>query len=135
MNEHAPHPEPVEGCPLPDGEYAIVECLGHRTLIGRVCEVERFGAKLCQIEPIWSDGLLPAVYVAGASLYAYTPCTRETAWKRRATDEYQLPAPIRARLAPLAIASAHCDVEDADEDDDHHQDFGRAGRESPEILF
>ena len=37
-----------------DGEYAIVELFGHTTLVGRVAEVERFGAKMLALEPIFA---------------------------------------------------------------------------------
>ena len=37
---------PISATDMPPGDYAIVEALGHRTLIGRVCEIERFGTKM-----------------------------------------------------------------------------------------
>ena len=79
---------------LPDGEYAIAEILGHRTLIGRVTEVERFGSKLMAIEPILAGKLLPAVLIGGGSIYQYTPCSKERAAERAPTEEYYLPASI-----------------------------------------
>ncbi|WP_040308681.1 hypothetical protein [Asticcacaulis biprosthecium] len=91
---------------LPDGEYAIVEVMGHRTMIGRVAEVERFGAKFVGIEPVWTDKLLPQLLVGGASIYQLTPCSRETAQRRQAKYEYQLPPPVKETLPeepPLLI--------------------------------
>ena len=88
---------------LPDGEYAIAEILGHRTLIGRVTEVERFGSKLMAIEPILAGKLLPAVLIGGGSIYQYTPCSKERAAERAPTEEYYLPASIRAALPPSAL--------------------------------
>ena len=35
-----------EAAAHPPGEYAIVELFGHTTLVGRIAEVERFGAKM-----------------------------------------------------------------------------------------
>ena len=50
---------------LPPGDYAIVEIMGHRTIVGRVEEVERFGTKLIAIEPLLAGQLLPAVLKIG----------------------------------------------------------------------
>jgi hypothetical protein len=89
----APSPEP-----LPDGDYAIVEVMGHRTLVGRVEEVERFGTKLCSIQPLFGGKLLPAVLIGGGSLYQFTPCTKEVAARRSPTQLFQLPPSIAAVL-------------------------------------
>lgn len=43
---------------LPDGQYAIVELMGHSTLVGRVTEIERFGTKLLGIEALFAGQLL-----------------------------------------------------------------------------
>jgi hypothetical protein len=85
---------------LPEGEYAIAEIMGHSTMIGRFAEVERFGTKMLQIEPIWENKLLPAVFVGGASLYRFTPCTREVAFARQPKARYQLPQALLATLPP-----------------------------------
>lgn len=94
-----PHPFPD----LPDGDYAIVELLGHRTLVGRISEIERFGSKLLQIEPIWRDQLLTPTLHHGNSIYGLTPCSRDVARQRQAKHEYQLPAPVLATIAPEAL--------------------------------
>ncbi len=96
---------------LPDGEYAIAEILGHRTIIGRVTEVERFGTKLMAIEPILAGKLLPAVLVGGSSIYQFTPCTKERAAERAPTEEYYLPASVRAALPPTALPAPDDDEE------------------------
>lgn len=88
---------------LPDGEYAIAEILGHRTLIGRVTEVERFGSKLMSIEPILAGKLLPPVLISGGSIYQFTPCSKERAVERAPDEEYYLPASIRAALPASAL--------------------------------
>lgn len=85
---------------LPEGEYAIAEIMGHSTMIGRYAEVERFGTKMLSIEPVWDNKLLPAVFVGGASLYRFTPCTREVAFDRQPKQRYQLPDAVRATLPP-----------------------------------
>ena len=97
---------------LPDGEYAIAEVLGHRTLIGRVTEVERFGAKLMAIEPIFAGELLPAVMIGGASIYQFTPCSAERAMARAPKEHWALPASIRATMpAPALPAPSDEDAE------------------------
>lgn len=97
---------------LPAGEYAIVECLGHRTLVGRISEVERFGTKLMAIEPLFDGKLLPAVMVGGASIYAFTPCTAAVALRHQPRSEWDMPSSLRATLQPLALPAP-----DDDEDD------------------
>lgn len=80
----------------PEGDYAIVEVLGHRTIIGRISEVERFGTKFLAVEPIWQDAFLPAVLIGGASIYQLTPCSAKTAFARQAKYHGELPPSIGA---------------------------------------
>lgn len=94
----------------PDGQYAVVEIMGHRTLIGRVSEADRFGAKFCAIEPIWQDAFLPAVLVGGASIYQLTPCTAEVAFRRQATEPFQLPAAVRETIPAAALPAPARDL-------------------------
>ena len=102
---------------LPEGEYAIVEIFGRRTLVGRVTEVERFGAKLMSIEPLFQGKMLEAVLIGGGSIYQFTPCSREQAAKRCPTHAYQLPASVLAALPPAMLpAPSDIDVDDEDED-------------------
>jgi hypothetical protein len=84
----------------PAGEYAIVEVLGHRTIVGRVEEVERFGTKLLKIEPMFNGSLLEAVLIGGSSIYQFTPCSIETATAQQPKQQWQLPASVRAVLPP-----------------------------------
>lgn len=90
---------------LPDGEYSIVELMGHTTLVGRITEVERFGSKMAAIEVLFSGQLLPAIFQGGSSFYRMTPCTKETAWKAQHTADrmYSLPAPIKAIVPPALL--------------------------------
>lgn len=100
-DEDTPVPPPApSAADLPEGEYAIAEIMGHSTMIGRFAEVERFGTKMLQIEPVWENKLLPAVFVGGSSLYRFTPCSREVAFARQPTGRYQLPDAVRATLPP-----------------------------------
>lgn len=90
---------------LPDGEYAIVELLGHRTLIGRIAEVERFGTKMLQIEPVFQGRLLPPLLHGGGAIYALTPCTREVAGAKGPMLHWQLPAAVASTLPQEALAA------------------------------
>src|SRR3972149_6119865 len=65
---------------FPDGNYCKLELMGHRTLWGRVTEIERFGTKMCQIEPICGGDLLPPILTTGASIYCMTPVDACTAF-------------------------------------------------------
>lgn len=88
---------------LPEGEYAIVEVLGHRTIVGRVGEIERFGTKLLAVEPLFDGELLPAIMVGGASIYQFTPCTAEVAERRCPKHAWQLPSSVAATLPAAAL--------------------------------
>ena len=89
---------------LPEGEYCIVELMGHSTLVGRFAEVERFGTKMLAIEPLFNGILLGVVFHGGAAIYRLTPCSRDTAWDRQPRQEYQLPPAIRA-VVPIEALS------------------------------
>lgn len=90
---------------LPEGEFAIVEALGHRTLVGRVSEVERFGTKMLQVEPFFGNVMLAPVLLGGGSIYQFTPCSARTAYDRRPQQTYQLPPSVAATIPPLALPS------------------------------
>lgn len=90
----------TEAVTLPAGEYAIVEVMGHRTYVGRITEVERFGSKLMSIEPLFKGKLQEAVLIGGGSIYQFTPCSAEVAAARAPNEEWQIPAPVRATLPP-----------------------------------
>jgi hypothetical protein len=92
---------------LPEGQYAIVELMGHTTLVGRVTEIERFGTKMLGIEPLFAGQLLPVVLQGGAAIYRLTMCSPETAWKGQHKLEHiwRLPDPIKA-IVPVALLPA-----------------------------
>lgn len=94
---------PLIATALPEGEYAIVEALGHRTLVGRVTEVERFGTKMLQVEPMFGDVMLGPVLLGGGSIYQFTPCAPEVAFARRPKHAYQLPASVAATVPAVAL--------------------------------
>lgn len=114
-------PKPWEA--VADGEYAIVELFGHTTLVGRISEVERFGAKMLAIEPLFNGRLLDPIYHGGAAIYRLSPCSREIAWKRQPTDSWQLPPAIRAVLPLDALpAPSPTPPQSGDEDFDPFDD-------------
>lgn len=85
-----------------EGEFAIVEFFGHTTMVGRITEVERFGAKMLALEPLFRGELLTPVYHGGASIYRLTPCSFEVASARQPQDTWQLPPTIRA-VVPVEL--------------------------------
>jgi len=97
---------PISATDMPPGDYAIVEALGHRTLIGRVCEIERFGTKMLQVEPLFCDVMLGPVLLGGASIYQFTPVGADTAFQRRPTRNYELPASVFATVPAVALPNA-----------------------------
>jgi hypothetical protein len=109
---------------LPEGEFAIVEAFGHRTLVGRVAEVERFGTKMLQVEPFFGDVMLGPVLLGGGSIYQFTPCTASIAYARRPRATYELPSSVAATIPPIALPSNAelpgflCDDDEFDSADD-----------------
>jgi hypothetical protein len=107
----------MDDAALPAGEYAIVEVLGHRTIVGRVEEVERFGTKLMSIEPLFGGKLLPAVLIGGSSIYQFTPCSVEIAAARQPKQDWQLPTSIRAALPPELLSAPPVAEEEEGDDE------------------
>jgi hypothetical protein len=102
----------------PPGEYAIVELFGHTTLVGRIEEVERFGAKMLALEPLFKDELLPVVFHGGAAIYRLTPCSAAVAFAKQPRHEYQLPTAIRCIVPELLLTAPEAAaVHDAEPDD------------------
>ena len=107
---------------LADGDYAIVELFGHTTLVGRIQEVERFGAKMMAIEPLFAGKLMGPIYHGGAAIYRLSPCSREIAWNHQHEEAWQLPPTIRAMIpaellaAPEPAPSSGLHVIDNDDD-------------------
>lgn len=112
----------------PEGEYAIVEVLGHRTIIGRIAEVERFGTKFLAVEPLWQDAFLPEVLIGGSSIYQLTRCSAETAFKQQPKAHYQLPPSVAVTVPKPPAPALPSFVEDEDEDQRRSSaDAGRYG--------
>lgn len=95
-------PQPFSPDAAPEGDYAVVELLGHRTIAGRVSEVERFGAKFLSVEPIYQNWLLDPVLIGGGSIYQFTSCSALAAYTRRAKYEYDLQGGLAAITADLS---------------------------------
>jgi hypothetical protein len=103
---------------LPDGVYAIVELLGHQTIIGRVEEVTRFGAAMMQIEPIYAGKLLAPILQGGGSLYRFTQCSREVAARRAGVGGYLPSGILEANgIGRTALPPPPQSADDADFDD------------------
>lgn len=93
--------------PFSEPTWAILELMGHRRKIGRVTQVEVFGAKMCRIEvlqPGTDPGILQPGDVAasdkfhtelygGSSIYALTPVDEKTA-RFEATRNLPNQAPV-----------------------------------------
>lgn len=91
---------------FPSGDYAIVEIMGHQTMVGRIEEVTRFGISMLQIEPIFAGNILPAILQGGAAIYRLTPCSAETAFRTAPKEgqRWAVPEAVRTLLPPLALA-------------------------------
>lgn len=118
--EIIPPAEAVPWAALPAGDYAIVELFGHTTLVGRIAEVERFGAKMLALEPLYSGQLLGAVFHGGAAIYRLTPCSIEAAWKSQPKNEWQLPPSVRTIVPPALLAGT---IEQPQSEDDDEGPF------------
>ena len=109
---------------MPAGEYAILEALGHRTLVGRVAEVERFGTKMLQIEPLFVSSetgalMLGPVLIGGSSIYQFTPCTAIVALRSAPRQRYSLPSSIEGTLHEAFPLVAHAPAFLVDDEEDH----------------
>ncbi len=100
MTQQPAAPSVIDPADMPRGQYAVVEQLGHATLIGRVAEIERFGAPFLRIEPLFRDMMLPAVLIGGASIYRFTPCPPAAAWNMRPKYRDELPPSVCALIPP-----------------------------------
>ena len=112
---------PISALDMPAGDYAIVEALGHRTLIGRVAEVERFGTKMLQIEPLFGDVMLAPVLLGGGSIYQITPCSPDVAFRRRPTNRYGVPEAVMAIIPAAALPAPEPSFFDEDDDEIDHR--------------
>lgn len=105
-DDHTAESTPVDAMPpvYPDGQFAIVEIMGHVTIVGRVQEVQRFGTTMLAIEPLFSGQLLSPILQGGASIYRYTEVLPAVAFAEQPTKGWQLPAAVRAVVPPALLA-------------------------------
>ncbi|MGE0724739.1 MAG: hypothetical protein AB7O45_10205 [Alphaproteobacteria bacterium] len=91
-------PPPAEEPPAE--EYAIVEIFGHRRHVGRIAEVERFGAKMLRVD-VPTDGDFEKGFVShfygGSSIFGLVLTDLDTVRRSnqpsRSAGHYRLPAP------------------------------------------
>lgn len=82
-------------------EYARLELMGHRTRVGRIQEITRFGATLIQVDFYdHATGQEATELYAGAAIYCVSPVTKavvdaynEQQARYHAPKARQLPAP------------------------------------------
>ena len=101
----------------PPGEYAIVEIMGHTTMVGRIQEIERFGTKMLAIEPLFNGEFLTPVYQGGSSIYRLTPCSAEIAYREMPKKEWQLPTALRVIVPANLLPPPETTARDADTGD------------------
>jgi hypothetical protein len=101
--------------------WAIVECMGHRRLAGKVTETTVAGQGMLRVDvpAVAATTYSPAVpeftqFVAPSSLYALTPCTEEVA---RAAAAASRSSPVTALNLQLALPAPAGD-RGVDDDDD-----------------
>ena len=102
MSGATPEPQPLD-------TYAVVEAMGHRTLIGRVTEAAIAGKAMLHVATIAGG----EHYLPPESLYWLTPCTREQAERASSRHWGGLPP----ALAALAAGTGD-GLEEGDEDDE-----------------
>lgn len=110
----------------PPGDYAIVEIMGHTTMVGRITEVERFGTKMLAIEPLFAGQLLGPIYQGGASIYRLTPCSAEIAYREQPKSSWQLPSALRMIVPPALLEAPEARElidEDSEEEPNGDDDF------------
>jgi len=105
---------------MPADEYAVVEIFGHRRHVGRVMEVDRFGAKMLRVD-VPNEGDFDKGYVShfygGSAIFSFTGTDLDSV--RRANAPWR-PAGNRALPTPEEDADEAPDADDytyPDEDD------------------
>lgn len=104
--------------PQPDGTWAIIELMGHVTIIGRVTEAVLAGAPMLRVERI--DGRVQRV--SPQALYRLTDVTEaeaKAAWLAQTSWSGS-----RGLPNALTQGDAHGSPDDDDDDDPWHSDGG-----------
>lgn len=104
--------------------WAILELFGHRILAGRVREVERFGAKFCQIEiplgeppPAGQEEKFFVQRYGGGAVYCETPVDQAVARERAARVRPMLTPLLPAGTTAPEIPEAEVEELEAPEDE------------------
>jgi len=100
---------------MPPGDYAIVELFGHTKLVGRVDEVEKYGAKMLAVEPLFGGQFPTPVLHGAAAIYGIVPCTPEIAFDIHPQSIFSLPRAIRVTLPAQALPAPEAEADDASE--------------------
>lgn len=78
--------DPTQAMPAPELEpewkWAVVEVFGHRQHVGRICEVEAFGAKMLRIDEPQGEGEWKTTQYAGTAIFSLTFTTEEAVMRR-----------------------------------------------------
>lgn len=82
-------------------QWAVVELMGHVRIAGRLSEVEKFGAKMGQLDIPKGDGFYTRLF-GGPSVYSITLVTEEVA---RLIAERSDTPPLRSWEMPKQIAA------------------------------
>lgn len=91
--------------------FAVLELMGHRRLIGRISDATIAGAPMLRIDVLTTSGETTQYY-SGASIYAITPISEETA--RRAASLSTVAPITRWELPALPAARQSDDDRAAD---------------------
>jgi hypothetical protein len=105
-------------------EWAIVEVMGFRKHVGRVREVEKYGAKMLRVDvPIKGDpvanGWETHLY-SGSALFGVTPTDEASAMK--ANKPYEPPALTRWRDSPAEHEHHDSTIDEIDDEIDEGED-------------
>lgn len=102
MTDTTEAPAPAEAAVVEAPEYAIVEIMGHRRLVGRIIDTERFGAKLLRIDVPTNgdfDQGFTSQFYAGSAIFSVTPTDLATV--RRMNKPYESARLYSAPRAPF----------------------------------
>lgn len=100
--------------------WALVEQMGFRKTVGRVCEVEMYGTKLLRLDvPVpGSPGAFTTCFCGGPSIYQVTPLEEATALDMAARQGDPRPVkPAEYRLEDRRPARSEFDFAHGDEPD------------------
>src|SRR5262245_47734992 len=92
---------PAAGALIDTEEFAIVEIFGHRKHVGRIMEVERFGAQFLRVDVPNDDGTfgpgLVSHFYGGSSIFSLTLIDRATFEKMTVPRQRPGLLPMRSR--------------------------------------